>query len=107
MIPQPCLLLAQLGHGVCRTLNQSDPRKLDAALKNWPIENILKFILEDELHQIDAYSVEERMPFVRHLNEVQRIISPQCLDFWDVLHINLQNGHSLEGHLPFCHQVFG
>lgn len=35
------------------------------------------FILEDELHQIDAYSIEKRMPFVRHLNKVQRIISTQ------------------------------
>lgn len=42
------------------------------------MENIFKFILEDALCQIDAYSVEKRMLFVRHLNEVQRIISTQC-----------------------------
>ncbi|KAL2300351.1 hypothetical protein Nmel_012323 [Mimus melanotis] len=42
-----------------------------------PAENILKFILEYELHQTDACSVEKGMPSVRHLNKVQRIISTQ------------------------------
>lgn len=41
------------------------------------IENNLKFILEDEVHRRDAYSVEKRMPFVKHLNKAQRIISTQ------------------------------